>query len=1210
MVEGGEWREYQERRAEARERDRELERRRREEDEISEMLDEVERKIKEQQKVNEMVDEIAREYRERGYMDPEREHPSEEGDERECSKPEKKEGEEDEDYIEDLTGIDNLDDFEKALAEVFREYGHDPEKIKELWEEKFKGEVQEQTEECPEDIEGEGGEREGQSSSEMEESETYHVSPDGTVTVTKSAEEGVAETDESSEREVSDPELTEKDEPSEDSIPQESVPEPRRTTPEESLTESKHEQEDTEENITPESHRPKEVETPELAPEVSHSNTESTPMVKNEQKERVKEQHSDDLQQDIETESIEPQHPENSPVESEVSEDIEDDIVTESDGEDDEKGEESHRPWYAYFPEDAREPSSALPDDYSLSYFPEGDSVEEDVEDDESDEEHLHELLRDLPEEVLQHYREMVSEELESEKAYNKALEELLEMHELREEELDEGRRYVKFREMVREAEENEEELNLEEKSEELHVHIWKLKDWAKRRIRPRAFYKMVTLESQRKLHELWKIRILESDIDKQMIEGKMFNAFYESIAAINKSQLKQIWYRGKYYYQKEKTEEIAKKHSIETSELIECLRRFRIDSKSFLSFLKGYDKDELDDWRRKSPITEIISEEDFRLALTNNPYLRDRPTFEKDLYYVKVFFELKRLKIKSIEELRSFANRMQIPFPVVKGWWENIRAPRLFKSLLIHEKYRFEFIRSLDSRSFVCDPSLVYKTLSGFRDCNNLNVKLVSSALVNLLDGISIFKRIKFAHIQPYHQHGPSWFGNISIWIQRNLEAIQSELNSLLGLEINPRWKLQIGVVSNNLYFRLRSRHIWSWLNICSKENFHFYKLSDKKKLIRLARNRLGLRGNIEFGYLIGHLTDYSKRIASDNTNIDLRNTNKRLSGETLHLILDTLQLSLRDINEEVDYIGRGKRRWGVIRNPRFDSNLELTIITLMAIIISDGHIDPNCHITYTDNYRERLDQVIEVFRKLGDVDITETIHKTNKKTYLHAPAVVGRMLVHLGMNTGDKSILNKGLPDVILKGSRKAKIAYIRALISEDGSFSIDNGRAQFQWTRNVVLNAGIRSEAYNHTPKVPQRLLKLFYDFGKRRELFNSDGKGTIVRRIRIGRLKKLQYNKNAEVARNVKELLRIIENNRSNLMDDESAILKDLGIKTRLYPIMIRYIEDTKRISVTWQGHSATKSDTKVWGEKAPPADPRKFGYVKEWLDSLKNKERGD
>ena len=689
MVEGGEWREYRREREEARERERELEHRRREEDEISEMLDEVERKIKEHQKINEMVDDIAREYRERGYMNPEKEHPSEERDDREHSEPEVRENKEDDvDDIEDLTGIDNLDDFEKALAEVFREYGHDPEKIKEMWEEKFKGEVQEQTEEGPENIEGEGGEREAQSSSEMEESVSYHVSPDGTVSVIKSAEEGVTETEESSEREVSDPEPTEKDEYSEQSIPHESTSEPTRTISEESSTESKAEREDTEGEMTQEPRRTKGMEAPELESEVSHSDIESVPEEQDEQKERVKEQHSDDLQEVTESETIEHQFPENKPIEADEAEDVEDISDTESDdGED----VESHRLWYAYYPEDAREPTSALPDDYSLSYFPEGDKVEEDVEDDELNEDQLQEFLENLPEEVLQHYREKVSEELESEEAYDKALEELLEMRKLSEEEIEEGRKYIRFREMVREGEENEEDLDFEKISKGLDEPLWKLKNWVKRQSRPRAIHRMTFLETERRLYSLTGPR----EIEEFDLNHEELSAFFEILRMFETGKIKSYWYHGEVLFRKNDLLQVSEIYKINLKKITTFLKHFHASLEDLQKSGFHLSKDSATTQDFVKPVLEVPATWTvFERLLSRYEDIRGWKSYGKFYSQAQKYYRIKAMldsgnlgHLPARKKWIYLSKKFSTPVGTVKGWFTEPQLPRLVSEVMRRER-------------------------------------------------------------------------------------------------------------------------------------------------------------------------------------------------------------------------------------------------------------------------------------------------------------------------------------------------------------------------------------------------------------------------------------------------------------------------------------------------------------------------------------------
>ena len=65
-----------------------------------------------------------------------------------------------------------------------------------------------------------------------------------------------------------------------------------------------------------------------------------------------------------------------------------------------------------------------------------------------------------------------------------------------------------------------------------------------------------------------------------------------------------------------------------------------------------------------------------------------------------------------------------------------------------------------------------------------------------------------------------------------------------------------------------------------------HFKNLEDKKKLIDDVCSHLMIASRLRLSKLVRQLSEYELSVDEYNPNIDLRPTNLRLKGDTLHLI------------------------------------------------------------------------------------------------------------------------------------------------------------------------------------------------------------------------------------------------------------------------------------------------------------------------------------
>jgi len=442
-------------------------------------------------------------------------------------------------------------------------------------------------------------------------------------------------------------------------------------------------------------------------------------------------------------------------------------------------------------------------------------------------------------------------------------------------------------------------------------------------------------------------------------------------------------------------------------------------------------------------------------------------------------------------------------------------------------------------------------------------------------------------------------WTRDICKQIEENLTEITKELNARLRDDLGSD-DIRLGIVGYKLYVRLRNTNPYVWENLYSKENFHFKSLEDKRKLVDDACSHMAIKAETQFSQLVGQLTDYDKTVDDRRPNADLHPYKSQLKGETLHLISDILGTPFAERQDLIDHIGRGKRGWGVIRNPNLRADPERVISTLVGIVMSDGHVDPNCHVTYTDAYPDRLARVREAVSMLGDVDVSEKVNAVSGSRYIHIPAVVGRLLVKTGMVTGDKTIQDERLPEVVRTAPLEAVAGYVRELTADDGSFAVDKTSGEFQWNRSIVLHAGNKTEAYGHKQAISDEEVDYIKTHGEMKTMSFGGAKDTIVHILKVTELKELHESPDPETASIAKRLLKTVESNPPRLMEDERQLCEDLGIRTREYALVVRLFDESGRVSVSWQAQTSTNDDAMVWGLVAPPNDARKSEKVSEWV----------
>ncbi|MHA1387527.1 MAG: hypothetical protein ACTSUZ_01010 [Candidatus Thorarchaeota archaeon] len=354
-------------------------------------------------------------------------------------------------------------------------------------------------------------------------------------------------------------------------------------------------------------------------------------------------------------------------------------------------------------------------------------------------------------------------------------------------------------------------------------------------------------------------------------------------------------------------------------------------------------------------------------------------------------------------------------------------------------------------------------------------------------------------------------------------------------------------------------------------------------------AKQKLGVTSTRDLSTLIQKLSRFSGRV-DKNTGCasDLKKNLPYLTGETLHFILDIIDETLDDEIANISKItGTGRVSHG-ISNPRFPK-----ISTIRAkftpIMNCDGHLS-KVGASYYEKELARFERVKGFFDIFGDVDMWEK-HYFDRASQLRIPKVMSDVLTHIGMIMGNKVSVNDGLVAEIFNLSIDEICDFFSQLMAEDGNFSNNTST----WTRDVMI------------PDSDLEEFKTFIkSFGNSKRIQPEDDNP------RIYEYHSLPCGKLEEQARTgnlvAKELMKLVQTNRSNLLDDEVKLIKKIGVRMIPEVRTIKWNHCTDSISVTWVARNASYRDTIKLILLAPPDHPRKLKYVANYLSKRTDKVR--
>ena len=584
-------------------------------------------------------------------------------------------------------------------------------------------------------------------------------------------------------------------------------------------------------------------------------------------------------------------------------------------------------------------------------------------------------------------------------------------------------------------------------------------------------------------------------------------------------------------------------KHSLTTEERDEIIRKHNADH----SFVND-----------RGPPVEIKSytistKEELHLAFSQNPKMFFRESATKEYDHAKKYCKLMEFItsvaiIKEPKNLSKFASNHDIHRKTATEWSKQRKKPRLIRDL---EEYRREY--SINSE-------LIFQVFE-----TNTNCIRLSSTNENMVE-----------EIQNNFQESETRL--LVIDTIEPEETLESNLLESLKtiLESNSYFTYHFGRTRKQLIIWKQDTYSVNLNRAYQNQYYYFLEPSIPVNFVRSAIDRLGLDGNIaetdsDFKKLI-------KQFTSSSGIEYMRGDRIRISGNTMNFISDILGCSLRDFEGFVEKIA-GKNGHGGIHNPVFleDQEFEIVLAGLLGVVVSDCHVRSEGSTGYFESNLERIELFSNLISQLGVINWDSSVEQIKGSYTLWIPSVISDIVRISGIPSGDRTILNYGLPSEYNNWSPEAKQEYMKQMLAEESWIGPD-GRIQL--SRTNALYAGSKTVEYNFETQLSTNAIRFLKESREMKSLKKKEGFERIREKyITMGRLKRLAEDPDNESSIIAHEILEVIMNNRNRLLDDEVEIMKSFGVRVSVNPLRVSYHENSDRITITW-GADIQRRDSKI------------------------------
>ena len=398
-----------------------------------------------------------------------------------------------------------------------------------------------------------------------------------------------------------------------------------------------------------------------------------------------------------------------------------------------------------------------------------------------------------------------------------------------------------------------------------------------------------------------------------------------------------------------------------------------------------------------------------------------------------------------------------------------------------------------------------------------------------------------------------------------------------------------RLAIVDGKLYIWTPDTDPMSLVNAYSELHFYF---RDNNAFARLMEdikttmdgNRMGgLSNTVEFSEkLVREM--FGDRLLSDHA----KRFDVRVRGDHLHLLLDLLDRPLESLEGDISRVTRYSGIGG-ITNPKFPrgEKLENAIAGLAGTVITDCHLKEKGTISLNESEIKRIEIIEKSLRAFGDINLNAKWIPVDNSYEVNFPSVLGRMLLHLGVPSGDRTVQNPGLPEVVFGFSWRARCVLVENIVPQDGTVS---DRA-ISWTHSNVLDPGEKGERYSVWPVVNDGDIAFIKKHGDEYQEYWV---------LNISGLEKRKKSLKHDDAIAASSLLDKIDHNPNRLIKDGKKLTDSIGVEMVTVPRTVHYFKKTGRVTVSWEIHTANVQEAVKLATIAPPDDVKKKQAVKSLL----------
>ena len=373
-------------------------------------------------------------------------------------------------------------------------------------------------------------------------------------------------------------------------------------------------------------------------------------------------------------------------------------------------------------------------------------------------------------------------------------------------------------------------------------------------------------------------------------------------------------------------------------------------------------------------------------------------------------------------------------------------------------------------------------------------------------------------------------------------------------------------GMKKPNLINQLESLEKADLYETSFSESTRVSRLDGKRRshldLIRLVEDATS---QLELGPMISaipHLSELSKQLTGLDSKYISGDT-RRISGVSLHLLCDIIGLSIDQFEGGIAKI-TGANGHGGIRNPKFpvSDNFEILKARIIGIAVSDCHIPKTGSLHLTEGSLDRINRVKKILDNFGTTYDKGSVCKRTGDYEFYIASPLAHALNYWGIPSGDRTVLNYGLPGESRLWSLIAKCSYMQEMLAQEGNVD-KNG--VINWSRSHALFDGQKGPLLGFKSRISQEAIEflLYSKYMRKYQGIVSE------QAISIGRLESLKDYSDNHVSTVANELISVVSNYRNRLINDEKALTTSLGIRIRLKPVRISYFEKSNRVSIRWQ-----------------------------------------